>query len=516
MSQLCDDYGLDVWIWYPAMDPDYADPKTVELAPQGVGRGVPASCPRIDAVFVPGGDPGHTQPKVLMALLEKQAAEPPPVPPRRPRCGSRRRASTEQWLDEFLALARRPSRPGWPASSIGPQVRVSLPELRRPIPSRYPIRDYPDITHSLQCQYPVPDWDVAFALTEGREVDQPAPAATSRRSSTHSPTSTIGFITYSEGCNDDVNKFVWSALGWDPERRRARGPAAVRPLLHRPRRRATPRLRPGALALEQNWRGPLLTNGSVDDDARSSSSDWSGAPRPRCWRTGGSSRPSTGPTTTPTCADRLIYETDLEEQAMDAAAHGRRDRVARGDGAGRGDPGPGRRRSRSPPTCRARVFELAEALFQSIRMQLSVPRYKAIAVGRGANLDTIDVPLERPALAGAAVRGDPQARHESRRGSREIEAIVELDRTPAPAGSTTTSAIRSDGRTWSPARPMPKDPASFRGPMTAFDQEPAVAAGPGAATPARSSASRCGCDTPGSIPAASYKVRWSTPATCSR
>ncbi|MDA1235894.1 MAG: hypothetical protein O3A53_13975 [Acidobacteria bacterium] len=42
---------------------------------------------------------------------------------------------------------------------------------------------------------------------------------------------------------------------------------------------------------------------------------------------------------------------------------------------------------------RARVFELAEALYQSVRMQLSVPRYKAISVGRGANLDTIDVPL---------------------------------------------------------------------------------------------------------------------------
>src|SRR5207249_4066095 len=42
---------------------------------------------------------------------------------------------------------------------------------------------------------------------------------------------------------------------------------------------------------------------------------------------------------------------------------------------------------------RARVFELAEALFQSIRMQLSVERYQAISVGRGANLDTIDVPL---------------------------------------------------------------------------------------------------------------------------
>src|SRR5258708_30454145 len=46
---------------------------------------------------------------------------------------------------------------------------------------------------------------------------------------------------------------------------------------------------------------------------------------------------------------------------------------------------------------RARVFELAEALFQSIRMQLSVERYQAIAVERGANLDSIDVPINNHA-----------------------------------------------------------------------------------------------------------------------
>jgi len=42
---------------------------------------------------------------------------------------------------------------------------------------------------------------------------------------------------------------------------------------------------------------------------------------------------------------------------------------------------------------RARVLELGEALYQSIGMQLSVDKYKAIAVSRGANLDTIDFPL---------------------------------------------------------------------------------------------------------------------------
>ena len=39
------------------------------------------------------------------------------------------------------------------------------------------------------------------------------------------------------------------------------------------------------------------------------------------------------------------------------------------------------------------MFELAEALFQSIHMQLSVDRYKAISIDRGANLDTIDFAL---------------------------------------------------------------------------------------------------------------------------
>jgi len=40
-----------------------------------------------------------------------------------------------------------------------------------------------------------------------------------------------------------------------------------------------------------------------------------------------------------------------------------------------------------------RIHELAAALFQSISMQLSVKKYKAIAVDRGACLDTLDFPL---------------------------------------------------------------------------------------------------------------------------
>ena len=91
-----------------------------------------------------------------------------------------------------------------------------MADLRKAVPARYPIRTYPDITHSQQCQFPVPDWDVAFSLTEGREVINPRPRGEAAIFRYYQPGS-IGFISYSEGCNDDVNKMVWSGLGWDPE-----------------------------------------------------------------------------------------------------------------------------------------------------------------------------------------------------------------------------------------------------------------------------------------------------------
>jgi len=97
-------------------------------------------------------------------------------------------------------------------------VRISLPRLRELIPTKYPIRHYPDITHSRQCQYPVADWDVAYALTEARECINPRPEAEAIIFRKTQP-DTVGFLTYSEGCNDDVNKIIWCGLGWDPEAR---------------------------------------------------------------------------------------------------------------------------------------------------------------------------------------------------------------------------------------------------------------------------------------------------------
>src|ERR1044072_7723272 len=77
----------------------------------------------------------------------------------------------------FLELLGR--EPAWLRGVVyGPQTQTTVPQLGAVIPPPYQIRDYPDITHSRHCQYPVPDWDVAFALTEGREVSNPRPTQT--------------------------------------------------------------------------------------------------------------------------------------------------------------------------------------------------------------------------------------------------------------------------------------------------------------------------------------------------
>jgi hypothetical protein len=386
MSKLLDDYGLDVWIWYPAMDKDYANPKTVEFALKEWAE-VFRKLPRIDAVFVPGGDPGHTHPRTLMALLEQQTRSLHVYHPKAQMWVSPQSFNSE-WLEEFCTILKR-DQPAWLSGVVyGPQVRVSLPRLREMIPAKYPIRRYPDITHSRHCQYPVPDWDVAYALTEARECINPRPEGQAEIFWALQ-SSAIGFITYSEGCNDDVNKFIWSSLGWDPG-------AKVVDILRQYSRyligeRHEESFAQGLLALERNWRGPLLTNESVNTTLQQfRAMEKSASPQDKLnWRF---QQALYRTYFDAYVRSRLIYETGLEERALEKL------RVAKtmGSAVAMNQAEAILDRAvteRVAPEWRARVFELAEALFQSIRMQLSVERFQAISVGRGANLDTIDMPL---------------------------------------------------------------------------------------------------------------------------
>jgi hypothetical protein len=385
MSRLADQYGLDVWIWYPAMDKDYSNPATVEFALKEWGE-VFQKLPRIDAVFVPGGDPGHTQPKYLMALLEKQTANLHKYHPKAQMWVSPQ-SFNQVWMDEFLEIVRK--EPAWLSGIVhGPQVRLSLKQLREVVPSKHPIRNYPDITHSLRCQFPVPDWDVAFAVTQGREGINPRPLGMATIFHAYQKY-TNGFITYSEGCNDDVNKMVWSGLGWDPG-------ADVLGLLREYSRyflgpRYTESFAQGLLALERNWQGPVLTNSGIGTTLlQFQSLEKEATPQDKLnWRF---QQALYRAYYDGYVHSRALYETQLEEQALgklrDAKSLGAA--LAMQEAEAILDTAVSKRTATDH---RARVFEMAEALFQSIRMQLSVDRYKAISVGRGANLDTIDHPL---------------------------------------------------------------------------------------------------------------------------
>jgi hypothetical protein len=386
MSRLLDRYGLDVWLWYPALDLDYSDPRTVASA-LAEWDDVFRKMPRLNAVFVPGGDPGHTPPKVLMPFLEKMVGVLHRSHPAATLWVSPQ-GFNQEWLDDFLTILNQ-QQPAWLTGVVhGPQVRISVAELRKAVPARYPIRTYPDITHSQQCQFPVPDWDLAFSLTEGREVINPRPRGEAAIFRYYQPGS-IGFITYSEGCNDDVNKFVWSGLGWDPEADSVELLRQyTRAFLNEEIAATFPE---GLLALEGNWQGPIVENGSIERTlAHFDGLERGASPNLRAnWRF---QQALYRANYDAYVRRRLTAETRVEERAYQAlgAAPRRGSLAAIQEAEAILHPAP---RSAEVEALGNRLRGLADELFASIRMQLSVPLYDAIAVDRGANLDTMDVPL---------------------------------------------------------------------------------------------------------------------------
>ncbi len=386
VSALAAKYGLDLWIWYPALDPDYTDAATVDFALNEWGE-IFAALPRIDAVMVPGGDPGHAPPAVLMALLEKQTQN---LHRRHPNAQMwvSPQGYSDAWMEEFVEILN--AGPEWLTGVVyGPWVYGSMAWFREQIPSRYPIRNYPDITHVLDCQLPVPEWDVAFALTEGREVINPRPLGEAAIFHKQQPP-TIGFLSYSEGCHDDVNKMLWSRLGWDPA-------ADVVEILREYSRyfigaAYADGFAQGLLALERNWQGALATNVGVETTLlqfqamERAASPW----LLKNWRfQQGLYRAYYDAYV----RSRLIHEDALEATALD------RLRQAKSIGANRAmaqaesildsavtQP--------AALNLRTRLFQLAEALFQSpAHMQLSVGLYGAQEEVRGASLDGCDFPL---------------------------------------------------------------------------------------------------------------------------
>ncbi len=383
ISEICDQYGLDYWVWTPAVF-DLRD-NTRRAAMLTRLETLFGECPRLDGVFFPGGDPGHNPPEQVLPFLEDVAVRLRHAHPEARIWLSLQNFNSRQIDTVFSHIEHRPL--PWLGGLVAGPSSPPLAEMRRRLPPQYGLRMYPDITHNKLCQFPVPWWDQAYALTLGREAINPRPVQYARIHHALAPLSD-GFITYSDGVHDDVNKVVWSLRGWDPGH-------PVRDMLVQYARyffgpQVAETAADGILALEKNWQGPLAENASVDGTRMLWQRLEERAPHLEDnWRWQMNVLRSY-------CdvylRHRLLHETRLEQRVNNV--------LARSDQIG-ADRAMQRARtlltlaSTAPPRpqSRRRIEQLCQNLFDSISLQTSVDRYHASAPERGAFLDFIDYPL---------------------------------------------------------------------------------------------------------------------------
>ncbi len=385
-AEIIDSYGMDVWIWYPNVGSDYTRPDSVreELEER---EDIFKRLKRIDVVFVPGGDPGDLHPDILFEWLKKVANVLNKYHPKAKIWVSPQAfRPTKDWLDAFYNNVNF-RYPWFGGIVFGPWVKTPLPEIRKIVNPEIPIRRYPDITHSISCQYPVKDWDLAFAMTLGRECYNPRPAA---EKVIHNVLDEFasGSISYSEGINDDVNKFIWSDQDWNPDT----------PVIETLREYSRLFIHPdfsediaqGILALERNWQGLLIANKSVEVTLK----QWKNMEKQAPPAVVKNYRFQMGLLRAYYDAyirERLIYETALESEAREVLRNATiitvQEKIERAESI--------LNRKWEEPVAqdyKKRCWEIADYLFEAIGSQTSVTKHQAKR-GRGDFMDYIDAPL---------------------------------------------------------------------------------------------------------------------------
>jgi hypothetical protein len=339
----------------------------------------------LDGVFFPGGDPGSNHPKYVMPFLQAISVELKKYHPKAGVWISLQGFSDEQvnYFYEYLGKYK----PDWLAGVVSGPSSPSMADTRFQLPRQYKHRHYPDLTHTVRCQYPTENWDQAFALTEGREVSNPQPFYYAKIHNQFAPL-TDGFLSYSDGVHDDVNKVIWSQMGYNPTK-------DVREVLveyaslffgHS----ISEQVADGILALERNWVGPVEENGAVETTfAYWQNLEFKNPGLQLNWRWQQLVMRAYYDTYV---KRRKIYEQKLEREANEILLNAKTiginqsmeqalNRVNLAD------------KSLINSELRKKIVDYCEALFKSIGMQTSVPKYQASGAERGAILDFIDYPL---------------------------------------------------------------------------------------------------------------------------
>ncbi len=245
---------IDVSFWCPHYE-----------APQNDLEDLFKSVPRADVYFPPSSDPGDYGAKESLDLTKKVASI---IKKHHPNIKVYPSAQSPdgfgKWGDDFIAeMEKFP--PEIDGIITGPNCAMPLHDLRQRLPIQYPIRLYPDITHNVRCEYPVhfdrDDWHYALASTLSREAINPRPTeyrAIHRLTRQY----VLGSVSYSEGINDDINKFVWSDMDFNPD-------ADLTETLEDYARLFFPsadtkKAVNGILGLEKNWEGDPKENPHIE------------------------------------------------------------------------------------------------------------------------------------------------------------------------------------------------------------------------------------------------------------
>ena len=257
ISRICAEYGIQFWIWSPATF-DLKDKEKRQAELERLEKYY-KNCPKISDIFFPGGDPGDNHPSEVMPFLKEVHDLLIKYHPDAGVWISLQGFSAEQ-VDYFHVYLDK-NKPDWLRGIVSGPSSPPTAETRYRLDPKYKHRLYPDITHNVRCEYPVPNWDQAYMLTYGREGINPRPVFSAKTHQSFAPY-IDGFVSYSDGVHDDVNKITWSMRGWDIEME----PHEI--LLDYCRFHFGPKLAEsaasGILALEQNWDGPVRTNIGIE------------------------------------------------------------------------------------------------------------------------------------------------------------------------------------------------------------------------------------------------------------
>jgi hypothetical protein len=387
LSEMAGSYGLDVWMWIKVTHREVKTP-AAEKQTMAKRRRLFESLPHLDAVFVPGGDGGDTPVEVLMPWLGRLAQVLHEAHPEATLWVSNQTFEAKD--NDFFFNYLQNESPDWLTGVVyGPWTTVSIPEVRRRTPRKYKLRRYPDVCHCLGCQYPVPQWDRTFSQTYGREPICPRPRGMAHIHNLYAPLSD-GFITYSDGVNDDLNKFIWTSLGWDSK-------TNVETILHEYGKtffgdKYADAVARGLSKLEQNWAGPVAENEGVDgtlriwqEIARQGGDDLAGNWRLQLYLF----RAHYDSFLKHRAAAEIAYQAEAYEALKQAPEIGATEAINRARSAlARADT------EKPEQRLRERVEIMGRELFKSIGLQMSTKApYKASGQRRGAVMDYLDRPL---------------------------------------------------------------------------------------------------------------------------